>query len=41
MEKTKSEKTIELLSKIYELENVKGQTPSSMITLVIPPKYCI
>jgi len=30
-----------LMEKITQLSNVKGQTPSSMITLVIPPKYCI
>lgn len=33
--------TTKLMEKITQLENVKGQTPSSMITLVIPPKYCI
>lgn len=34
-------KTAKLIEKITHLENVKGQTQSSMITLVIPPKYCI
>ena len=33
--------TAKLMEKITQLENVKGQTPSSLITLVIPPKYCI
>lgn len=33
--------TTKLMEKITLLSNVKGQTPSSMITLVIPPKYCI
>lgn len=33
--------TIELMEKITLLEDFKGQSPSSMITLVIPPKYCI
>lgn len=27
--------------KITNLSELKGQTVSSMITLVIPPKYCI
>lgn len=40
MSNTKIE-TIKLLEKITELSKIKGQTPSSMITLVIPPKYCI
>jgi peptide subunit release factor 1 (eRF1) len=38
--KTNTE-TAKLMEKITQLSNVKGQTPSSMITLVIPPKYCI
>lgn len=38
--RTKSE-SINLVEKIAQLENIKGQTPSSMITLAIPPKYCI
>lgn len=29
------------LETITQLSKVKGQTPSSMITLAIPPKYCI
>ncbi len=32
---------IKLIEKISNLSETKGQTPSSMITLVIPPKYCI
>ena len=32
---------IKLIDKIELLANIKGQTQSSMITLVIPPKYCI
>ena len=32
---------VKLMEKISQLENIKGQTPSSMITLIIPPKYCI
>jgi len=32
---------IKLIEKITYLGELKGQTPSSMITLVIPPKYCI
>ena len=35
------EKLFEIWEKITNLSEVKGQTPSSMITLVIPPKYCI
>ncbi len=35
------EKTLEIWEKINNLSELKGQTPSSMITLVIPPKYCI
>lgn len=31
----------EQLQKISDIGNMKGQTPSSMITLAIPPKYCI
>lgn len=37
----KSKETFNLLVKIENLEQVKGQTQSSLITLVIPPKYCI
>lgn len=33
--------TVELMEKITQLEDFKGQSPSSMITLAIPPKYCI
>jgi len=36
-----SQKTLNLLIKIENLEQTKGQTQSSLITLVIPPKYCI
>jgi hypothetical protein len=32
---------IKLIEKISLLGDIKGQTSSSMITLVIPPKYCI
>lgn len=35
------EKLVEIWEKISNLSELKGQTPSSMITLVIPPKYCI
>lgn len=35
------EKSLEIWEKIINLSELKGQTPSSMITLVIPPKYCI
>lgn len=35
------EKLFEIWEKITILSELKGQTPSSMITLVIPPKYCI
>ena len=34
-------KSLEIWEKITSLSELKGQTPSSMITLVIPPKYCI
>lgn len=33
--------TMELIEKITNLGEFKGQTPSSMITLAIPSKYCI
>ena len=33
--------SLEIWEKITNLSEVKGQTVSSMITLVIPPKYCI
>jgi hypothetical protein len=33
--------TLKLMEKINQLGELKGQTPSSMITLVIPSKYCI
>ncbi len=36
-----SQDTLGLLLKVQNLDEVKGQTPSSLITLVIPPKYCI
>lgn len=39
--KTKEEKSLEIWEKITNLSELKGQTVSSMITLVIPPKYCI
>lgn len=29
-----------ILDKINNLTNTKGQTVSSLITLIIPPKYC-
>lgn len=32
---------IELFNKINYLSEIKGQTQSSMISLAIPPKYCI
>jgi hypothetical protein len=38
---TKDLQMEEIANKIIKLETVKGQTPSSLITLVIPPKYCI
>ncbi len=43
MSNTKLESTnsTELLTKISNLSEFKGASPSSMITLVIPPKYCI
>ena len=48
MANTKTKKGFEVkefeqgsLSKIMFLEEQKGMTPSSMITLIIPPKYCI
>lgn len=33
--------TNDIISKISNLGELKGQTQSSMITLIIPPKYCI
>jgi hypothetical protein len=33
--------SLEIWEKITNLSELKGQTVSSMITLVIPPKYCI
>ena len=33
--------TIDIIEKINQLEAFKGQSQSSMITLSIPPKYCI
>ncbi len=33
--------SMEVLTKISILSELKGTSPSSMITLVIPPKYCI
>ncbi len=43
MSNTKLDSTtqMELLTKISSLSEIKGASPSSMITLVIPPKYCI
>lgn len=35
------DKSLEVWEKISNLSTLKGQTVSSMITLVIPPKYCI
>ena len=37
----KLQNSLDTLDKIESLNQVKGQTPSSLITLVIPPKYCI
>jgi hypothetical protein len=39
--KTTEEKSLEIWEKITNLSELKGQTVSSMITLIIPPKYCI
>lgn len=33
--------SLEIWDKIENLSELKGQTQSSMITLIIPPKYCI
>ena len=33
--------SLKIWDKITNLTELKGQTQSSMITLVIPPKYCI
>ncbi len=42
MSNTKLEATImDNLTKITYLSELKGATHSSMITMVIPPKYCI
>jgi len=32
---------VKLMEKITQLEELKGQSPSSMITIVISPKYCM
>jgi len=32
---------VKLIELISNLSEIKGQTPSSMITLAIPSKYCI
>lgn len=32
---------VRLIELISNLSEIKGQTPSSMITLAIPSKYCI
>jgi hypothetical protein len=40
-ETLKENNSLEIWNKIDSLTNSKGQTVSSMITLVIPPKYCI
>ncbi len=37
----KQQNSLDTLVKIENLTQVKGQTQSSLITLVIPPKYCI
>jgi hypothetical protein len=37
----KIKNSTDLLLKIENLNQVKGQSQSSLITLVIPPKYCI
>jgi hypothetical protein len=31
----------QVMEKITLIQEQKGMTPSSMITLIIPPKYCI
>ncbi len=41
MSYTTQETYKQILSKIDILSELRGQSPSSMITLVIPPKYCI
>jgi hypothetical protein len=42
LEELKQElKSLEIWEKISNLSEIKGQTQSSMITLIIPPKYCI
>ena len=38
---TNLQESLNLIEKISNLSEYKGQTQSSMITLVIPPKYCI
>lgn len=41
MSNTKLEtNTMDVITKITNLSELKGATPSSMITLAIPPKYC-
>lgn len=35
------ENSVNILVKLENLSQIKGQTVSSLITLVIPPKYCI
>lgn len=39
--KAQQEQTQQIMEKITMLGEQKGMTPSSMITLIIPPKYCI
>jgi hypothetical protein len=41
LETLQENNSLEIWNKIDNLTEFKGQTPSSMITLVIPPKYCI
>ncbi len=42
MSNTKLEtNSMDNLTKITHLSELKGATPSSMITLFVPPKYCI
>lgn len=33
--------SLEIWNKISYLSELRGQTVSSMVTLIIPPKYCI
>lgn len=37
----KTSEQVKLIELISNLSEIKGQTPSSMITLAIPSKYCI